>query len=82
MWSVVEVHVAIICASIPTLGYKRSSNWIKDWVKNNCHGEVRGESGRGLTIGFGQNSGDVEGEIELDDIAEHHRRYEPRVIDF
>ena len=77
MCAVVEANVAVICTNLPTLGYKAFS----DWVKEHGYGSVSGENRRRYTIWFSPHPGCAEENRELDDVAEHHRRYRERTID-
>ena len=73
-----EANLTIICANLPTLGYKVFFDWVQDYK----YGEVNAEGLRQLTIGNGPNPSRVGGgDIEFGDIAEHHRRYQDRAID-
>ena len=77
--SVIEANLTIICANLPTLGYKVFLDWVKDYK----YGNVNAEGLRQLTIGNGPNPINVRGgDGELDDMAEHRRRYSVRTIDF
>lgn len=79
MCSVIEANLTITCANLPTLSYRL----LFDWFERNMYGGVRAERLRQLAIGNGPNPVNVRGgDIELDDIAEHHRLYQARVIDF
>lgn len=78
MCSVVEANLTIICANLPTLGYKL----FFDWVRRIRYGGVNAEDLRRLTIGNGLDPINYgEAGTELDNIAGHHRRYVPRAID-
>ena len=78
MCSVVEANLTIICANLPTLGYRL----FVDWFERKLHGGIRAERLRQFTIGNGPNPvNSREEDIELNNIAEHHRRHEYRVID-
>ena len=77
MCSVIEANLNIICTNLPTLGYKVFFNWFE----RHMYGGVYAGALRQLTIGNGPNPVHVRGDTELDDIAEHHRRDEDRVID-
>ena len=72
MCSVVEANLTIICANLPTLGYKV----FFDRVRRNRYGGVYAEGLRRLTIGNGPDPVNVGRDIERDDISEDHRRYE------
>ena len=100
MCSVIEANLTIICANLPTLGYRVFS----DWFARHVYGGVYAGDLRQLTIGNGPNPVDIRrrgdlhqhaikengpadpvyvgGDIELDDTAEHHRRYWDTVLDF
>ena len=78
MCSVVEANLTIICANLPTLGYILFFDWVTDYK----YGNVNAEGLRQLTIGNGPIPTNVRGGmVELDGVAEHHRRYEDRYID-
>ena len=77
MCSVIEANLNIICTNLPTLGYKVFS----DWFERHMYGGVYAGALRQLTIGNGPTPVHVREDIELHDIAEHHRRDEDRVID-
>ena len=72
MCSVVEANLTIICANLPTLGYKV----FFDRVRRNRYGGVYAEGLRRLTIGNGPDPVNVGRDIEREDISEDHRRYE------
>ena len=93
MCSVIEANLTIICANLPTLGYKVFS----DWFGRHVYGGVYAGDLRQLTIGNGSKPVDIRRgdlhqhtadpvcvgrDIELDDTAEHHRRYGDTVLDF
>ena len=79
MCSVIEANLTITFANLPTLGYIKFFDWVKDYK----YGEVNAEGLRQLTIGNGPNPVNARGgDNEFGDIAEHHRRYDDRVIDF
>ena len=76
-YSVIEAHLAIICANLPTLGYQAFS----DWVGENRHRRVSGSDRRRVTIGLFPNPGHNEESTRSNDMAEHHRPYQYRYIE-